>query len=200
MRRERVNVRLDTSLELLSQHEPEGSRGGVLATIVATAGSTYQKPGARMLIMADGTSVGLLSGGCLEADLAEHAQKVFTSGLPRVIEYDLGGPAELLFGMGTGCEGAMRILLEPASAGSTTALALSAAAHTTHQGRPTSLVMVHEGPELELGTYAAAELRGARRVAAERALDCAASCEVDTQVNGRRTRAFVQYLAPAPHL
>jgi xanthine dehydrogenase accessory factor len=48
----------------------------VLATVVATAGSTYRRPGARMLIMADRSFIGLLSGGCLEADLKLHAENV----------------------------------------------------------------------------------------------------------------------------
>ncbi len=69
----RPEVRLDTSLELLLERAPVTQIARVLATVVATAGSTYRKPGARMLIMADGSYLGLLSGGCLEADLKLHA-------------------------------------------------------------------------------------------------------------------------------
>jgi xanthine dehydrogenase accessory factor len=65
----RPNVRLDTSLELLFDHSPAGDEPRVLATVVATAGSTYRKAGARMLLLANGSHLGLLSGGCLEADL-----------------------------------------------------------------------------------------------------------------------------------
>ena len=72
----RLDVRLDTSLELLLERAPPKDPSRVLATVVATAGSTYRKPGARMLIMADGSYLGLLSGGCLEADLKLHAQQV----------------------------------------------------------------------------------------------------------------------------
>lgn len=200
-RRERLSVRLDTSLELLSRHDGTSSSDRILATIVATAGSTYQKAGARMLIMPDGTCAGLLSGGCLEADLTAHAQEVLLRGVPRVVEYDLRGPDEVLFGLGTGCEGAMRILLEPASTGSTTALALCRAARATRQGQPASLVMVHEAVALELGTYdVEAPLPSALREAADQVLVAAASTAFEAQVNGQRTRAFVQYLAPAPHL
>jgi xanthine/CO dehydrogenase XdhC/CoxF family maturation factor len=56
----------------------------VLATIVATAGSTYRKAGARMLLMADGNYSGLLSGGCFEADLVAHAREVLESGAARL--------------------------------------------------------------------------------------------------------------------
>jgi xanthine/CO dehydrogenase XdhC/CoxF family maturation factor len=57
-------VRLDTSVELMLERSKRHIGEKVLATIVATAGSTYRKAGARMLLMADGTYLGLLSGGC----------------------------------------------------------------------------------------------------------------------------------------
>jgi len=79
----RTDVRLDTSLELLLERAPAEPIARVLATVVATAGSTYRKAGARMLIMADGTYLGLLSGGCLEADLRLHPQQVIDSGVAR---------------------------------------------------------------------------------------------------------------------
>src|SRR5882757_5017703 len=84
-----LDVRLDTSLEMLLGRAPVGQGPRVLATVVATAGSTYRKPGARMLIMGDGSYLGLLSGGCLEADLKLHAQEVLDRGIPRAIEYDM---------------------------------------------------------------------------------------------------------------
>ena len=108
------DVRLDTSLELLLDHSLPDGEPRVLATVVATSGSTYRKAGARMLILANGSYVGLLSGGCLEADLKEHADEVLRCGIPRVVEYDMRGPDDILFGIAAGCEGAMRILLEPA--------------------------------------------------------------------------------------
>jgi xanthine dehydrogenase accessory factor len=84
----------------------------VLATLVRTSGPTYSKPGAHMLLAANGQYAGLLSGGCLEGDLAEHAHAVLASGTARLVSYDMRGPDDLLFGMGSGCEGAMDILLQ----------------------------------------------------------------------------------------
>jgi xanthine dehydrogenase accessory factor len=197
----RYEVRLDTSLELLLERAPVNEAPKVLATVVATAGSTYRKPGARMLIMADGSYLGLLSGGCLEADLKLHAQQVLNTGVPRAIEYDMRGPDDILFGIGAGCEGAMRVLLEPAGSGSLAAAALAAAGRTTSAGLPTSLVTVHESPDLLLGTYTAAPpLSAALIAAAEQSLHTGASREVKFDSLGRRTRAFVQFLAPPPHL
>ena len=82
-----------------------------MGVLVHTAGSTYRKPGALMLIAANGDYSGLLSGGCLEGDLRQHAHSVIETGEPRIVSYDLFGPDDLLWGLGLGCEGAMRILL-----------------------------------------------------------------------------------------
>lgn len=84
----------------------------VLATVLHTAGPTYSKPGALMLITGDGEYAGLLSGGCLEGDLAGHGRGVLANGPPRLVHYDMRGPDDLLFGLGSGCEGAMDILLQ----------------------------------------------------------------------------------------
>ena len=198
---DRLDVRLDTSLELLLERAPATQTPRVLATVVATSGSTYRKPGARMLIMGDGRYLGLLSGGCLEADLKIHAQEVLNSGVPRAVEYDMRGPDDILFGIGAGCEGAMRILLEPADLGSPAAAALAAAGQTTQTGQATSLVSVHESANLPLGTYAAAPpLPSSLIQAAAQSLSEGASRGIDWEVGGRRTRAFVQFLAPPPHL
>jgi xanthine dehydrogenase accessory factor len=197
---ERIDVRLDTSLELLLEHAPANS-ARVLATVVATSGSTYRKPGARMLILGDGSYLGLLSGGCLETDLMIHGQEVLKSGVPQAVEYDMRGPDELLFGIGTGCEGAMRVLLEPASPTSPAALALAAAASLGRNGLPTSLVMVHEATDLNLGTYvAAAPLPDALIDVGGRVRTTARSAAVDFESGGRCARAFVEFLAPPPHL
>jgi len=83
----------------------------VLATVIRTGGSTYAKPGAQMLIAADGEYAGLLSGGCLEGDLREHARSVAQSGTARIVSYDMRSSHDALFGLGAGCEGAMDILL-----------------------------------------------------------------------------------------
>ena len=88
----------------------------VLATIVETQGSTYRKAGARMLITQSGSYCGLLGGGCFESDLIEHANKVFTSRTPRELYYDMRSPEDLVWGLGLGCNGAVRIWLEHVSA------------------------------------------------------------------------------------
>jgi xanthine/CO dehydrogenase XdhC/CoxF family maturation factor len=206
----RPAVRLDTSLEfLLAAVESSGAaasdgtlrRAPILATVVSTAGSTYRKPGARMLIMADGSYAGLLSGGCLESDLNLHALEVRTSGMARAVEYDMRGPDDILFGIGAGCEGAMRILLEPAGPGSRAAAALATAGQATRAGRAATLIVIHEAADGALGTQVPAALGSPVLAhAAERALAEAESRAAEEASAGRRTRAFVQFLAPPPHI
>jgi xanthine/CO dehydrogenase XdhC/CoxF family maturation factor len=85
----------------------------VLASVFETAGSTYSKSGARMLINAEGDFQGMLSGGCLEGDLAERARQVLDSGKAQMVTYDLGLNDEELWGLGVGCDGLMKIFLQP---------------------------------------------------------------------------------------
>jgi xanthine dehydrogenase accessory factor len=84
----------------------------VLATIVAVEGSAYRREGARMLLERDGELTGVLSGGCLERDLAERAGAVLATGEPQLALYDLRSPDEILWGLGLGCGGKLTILLE----------------------------------------------------------------------------------------
>lgn len=194
-------VRLDTSLESLLARPELLERPGVLATVVATAGSTYRKSGARMLIAPDGRHVGLLSGGCLEGDLAAHAASVLAEGNARCIAYDLRGPDDLLFGIGAGCEGAMRILLEPVGPDYPAGPALRAAHHAVSEGRTTALICVHESPDIALGTYGdGAKLPEQVLLAGREVQETECSCDLDVDSGNGMTRAFVQYLAPAPNL
>ena len=88
----------------------------VVASVFETAGSTYSKTGAHMLINGDGKFSGMLSGGCLEGDLAEHAQLALETGTPKVVTYDLSDNENELWGLGVGCDGLMHIFLLPISA------------------------------------------------------------------------------------
>jgi xanthine/CO dehydrogenase XdhC/CoxF family maturation factor len=83
-----------------------------LATVIDTEGSTYRKPGAQMLIAADGSAVGLLSGGCVEGDLIERAGRVLATSTAEIVTYDARTSDDPVWGLGLGCEGAMRILLQ----------------------------------------------------------------------------------------
>jgi len=84
----------------------------VLVTVVNTAGSTYSKTGRQLLMRADGTHAGLISGGCLEADLAGHVGEVLRQGKPKLVTYDMRDDADDLWGIGLGCNGMMELFLQ----------------------------------------------------------------------------------------
>jgi xanthine/CO dehydrogenase XdhC/CoxF family maturation factor len=86
----------------------------VLATVVETEGSTYRRAGAKMLAFANGDTVGAISGGCLERDIAERAAKILASGAVSYLVYDATNDDEI-FGFGMGCNGVMHVVLEPIS-------------------------------------------------------------------------------------
>ena len=88
----------------------------VLATVVRISGSSYGGVGTRMVARVDGSTVGIVSGGCLESDLAEHARGVHRSRVPRVVTYDTRADDETAWGLGLGCNGLIDVLLEPLTA------------------------------------------------------------------------------------
>ena len=85
----------------------------VLATVYETAGSTYSKAGHRILLAANGDYRGLVSGGCLEGDLAERARGVIATARAAAVTYDLRDSADDLWGLGVGCNGLLRVFLQP---------------------------------------------------------------------------------------
>ncbi len=84
----------------------------VLATVYQTAGSTYSKAGQRILIRGNANYQGLVSGGCLEGDLAERALVVLATNEPAAVTYDMRDDGEDLFGLGVGCNGLIRVFLQ----------------------------------------------------------------------------------------
>lgn len=84
-----------------------------LATVVKVYGSSYRRPGARMLIREDGFWFGSVSGGCLEGDVISKAKEVMKTGKSQLFKYDTRQNAKNAFGMGYGCNGLLEILIEP---------------------------------------------------------------------------------------
>ncbi|WP_299128171.1 XdhC/CoxI family protein [uncultured Winogradskyella sp.] len=77
----------------------------VMATVVFLEGSSYRKPGVRMLISENGIMTGAVSGGCVENEIKRRASTVFKDNIAKIITYD--GRYRL------GCEGVLYILIEP---------------------------------------------------------------------------------------
>jgi xanthine/CO dehydrogenase XdhC/CoxF family maturation factor len=112
-----------------------------LATIVAVRGSTYRRPGARLLVPEEGAPIGNISGGCLEGDVADMAKIVMDEGRARLAGWDLTADDDAVWGLGLGCNGAIEVFIEPADRAAEVAGALRMA---LEEERPISVVTVLE--------------------------------------------------------
>lgn len=84
----------------------------VLATVVHVEGSSYRRPGARMLVLENGLMIGAISGGCLEGDALKKAFLTFTDQATRLITYDTSNEEDASVGIQLGCEGVIQVLFE----------------------------------------------------------------------------------------
>jgi xanthine dehydrogenase accessory factor len=96
-------------LKLLDEHSRAPA---VLATLVRVEGSSYRKPGARLLWLSAGIRTGSISGGCIEEDLVERARRVLATGTPEIAAYNTAAENDVVWGTGTGCDGQVSVLLE----------------------------------------------------------------------------------------
>ncbi len=99
-------------LTALADLHARGERAA-MATVIRVRGSTYRREGARLLIQAGGGTLGSISGGCLEGDVAEVARGVIETGRPRLVSYDLTSDDDAVWGLGLGCNGAIDVFVEP---------------------------------------------------------------------------------------
>jgi xanthine dehydrogenase accessory factor len=138
--------------DVLQAIESLSARGErlALATIVAVRGSTYRRPGARLLVPEEGDLVGNISGGCLENDVADVAKIVMHEGVARIVSFDLTADDDAVWGWGLGCNGAFELFVEPADKAAEVAGALRMA---LEEERPICMVTVLESsaPNVEQG-------------------------------------------------
>ncbi len=118
----------------------------VLATLVSVEGSSYRRPGARLIVRPDGSRLGSISGGCLEEDVIARAGRVHASGRPEAVVYDTTSENDLVWGVGLGCHGVVRVLLEKLPPSPAWAAAL--ARNFAHR-RTTALAVTHDGGDPE---------------------------------------------------
>ncbi|NQX77985.1 XdhC family protein [Gilvibacter sp.] len=115
----------------------QADKKSVLASVVALEGSSYRRPGVRMLILEDGEMFGAVSGGCVEKDILRQADEVFKTGTPKMMHYD--GRYRL------GCEGLLYILIEPVTDPQQILNALKAQDHSRESFKITSNFSNAEG-------------------------------------------------------
>ena len=101
--------------QIIKQYELAREKGiqTALATVVHLEGSSYRRPGARMLIEDNGQLTGAISGGCLEGDALRKALHVIVEKRAMLVTYDTMDEDDAKFGVGLGCNGIIQVLIEP---------------------------------------------------------------------------------------
>ncbi len=89
-----------------------------LAAVVHVDGSSYRRPGARMMVTDGGELTGAISGGCLEGDALRKAMLVLSQQQSKLITYDTSDEGDATIGIQLGCEGVIQVLFEPIDANS----------------------------------------------------------------------------------
>ena len=117
---------IDAILEAADNLRARGERFA-LATVVSVRGSSYRRPGARLLVPEHGAPVGLISGGCLEEEAARLARGALTLDAPVLVTVDHSAEGDELWGLGLGCRGVIDLLAEPPDMAAETLAALAAA-------------------------------------------------------------------------
>src|SRR5215469_15328425 len=184
---------LEHILPLWNELESAGA-DYVLATVVAVEGSSYRRPGARMLLAQDGRRAGTVSGGCLEAEVAKRAWWLTSDG-PVVERYStLEDDGDLPFG--SGCGGVVYILLERRRTAGPLIHALKSAFDVR---QPLAIAVVLEGPHIGKRSFARLGTSVERstvdgnsaillQALADEALQHQTSFEQEIQIDGNATR------------
>jgi xanthine/CO dehydrogenase XdhC/CoxF family maturation factor len=142
-----------------------GNPSSVLATLVTVEGSSYRRPGARMLVTSDHIRIGSISGGCLEEDVLARAHAVLATGRAETVVYDTTSENDLVWGVGLGCHGVVRVLIEKLPSRPAWAVAL---AENIAARRSTPLAVVHTSSDPAiLGTHLAADFDSKLRANAQ---------------------------------
>src|ERR1700694_5578004 len=126
-------------VDIIREWERRRHQPLAFATLVRAQGSSYRRPGARMLICPDGETAGSLSGGCLEEEVARRAFDVLRKGIPSLMSFD----TRLRFG----CNGTIEIFVEAARE----SFFAEVAAHVGER-RGCRIATVFAGKENELGS------------------------------------------------
>jgi xanthine dehydrogenase accessory factor len=190
-------------------------RRAVLATVVDIVGSAYRRPGAKLLIEDSGSTLGGVSGGCLEVDVRAVASGVFASGTPSLRHYDTG-EEDVAWGLGLGCNGQVDIFVQPATQGTLSAIAEPMRRLLSRDTTVTLVTVLANGPEM--GAMLAIECGEPTDTGVDSAshygslgsaeLDCHVAGEVRRLARASRSavyeiagrKMFVEILQPAPHL
>jgi xanthine dehydrogenase accessory factor len=189
---------LEHILPLWNELESSGA-DYVLATVVNVEGSSYRRPGARMLMAQDGRRAGTVSGGCLEAEVAKRAWWLTSKG-PVVERYStLDDDGDLPYG--SGCGGVVYILLERRKTATPLLHQLKAAWDVR---KPLAIATILEGPRIGERAFCGPTVVSVEETPvqelAEEAFGDGASLDRRLTIDGASTRVWADYRASRPGL
>lgn len=188
-----------------------------LATVTEVEGSSYRRPGARMLVTDDGQLTGSISGGCLEGDALRRARKVMLTGKSETIIYDSTDIEEdLQHGAQLGCEGTIHILLESVDYTDQNN-PVELLRKTSRQDHPVVLITIlaaknsiHDlaGKRLLVTDKNQQEIKLSNDYSADaliltdalQVLNAKQSLTQNYRIKGENARLFLEVILPAPHL
>jgi len=180
----------------------------LVATVVRVNGSSYRRPGARMLVTRDLWVGGSVSGGCIEQDVLRKGWWWTSNGEPRLVTYDAHSDEGLGWGLGAGCNGTVDVLLEPGKKDGLDPIEFIARCYKTQQRGAIATVF---GGATPLGTHVSVTAKGGvasdgmdgatREWIAEECrlvLDRAESKVVGCRTNAGPVDALIEVVLPPP--
>jgi xanthine/CO dehydrogenase XdhC/CoxF family maturation factor len=195
-------------------HKSEGKRCA-LATVVHVEGSSYRRPGARMLIAEDGRLTGAISGGCLEGDAMRKALHVINEQVPALVTYDTMDEDDATIGIGLGCNGIIKILIEPIDYKSVnhpialleklTSDRQNAVIVTfftlQHKKQPSAGTLFFIGEKGEMiGKNITDFQADLIQIESQRVQKLGKNCWIDLEMNGEKMTAFLEFIPPVVSL
>lgn len=182
-----------------------------LASVVHVDGSSYRRPGARMLVADDGALTGAISGGCLEGDALRKAMLVLLQQQSKLVTYDTSDEEDATIGVQLGCAGVVQVLIEPIdaalphnpiqllrkviSARRPAVLVTLFSPDYKKEAQPGTCLLV-EGDGVVTGTIPFNELRQSITEDALEALQHATSIFKNYEHERKPLTAFIEYLQP----
>jgi xanthine/CO dehydrogenase XdhC/CoxF family maturation factor len=194
----------------------EAGKRTALATVVHVEGSSYRRPGARMLVTDDGQLTGAISGGCLEGDALRKALLAISQQKNKLVTYDTTDDNDTTLGVQLGCNGIVHILFEPIHASdpqnpitllkrvlekrqnAVLVTMFSLGSRTSEQ--PGTCFLNLQTDDLTIATLADQTLTADLSAEAELAKERADSFFKEFVWNNQKLTGFVEYFQPAPAL
>ena len=187
-----------------------------LATVVHVEGSSYRRPGARMLVTDDGQLTGAISGGCLEGDALRKALLAISQQKNKLVTYDTTDDNDTTLGVQLGCNGIVHILFEPilsdqpdhpiellkkvSEKRQNAVLATLFSLHSRTGSQPGTCFLHLETDQIDITNTADSTFSQTLSAEANHAKNIQDSFFKEFHMNGQKLTGFIEYLKTPPSL